>query len=223
MPGPTAKRISGIVAVLVIIVVAAAIYLAAPQPAAPVATALSTPSPLPAPTPTPASSKAAPTAASTTPTPLIGIAAVQNPGPPSLSSAPALLPWESQVMQVLNTPSGPSGKARQLFALLRTLPPEALTTTTERAVEWVQNSDYQSTAGPVIVDPHTHGAVLSVLFSDLMDRPDQVSLPTLLDIARTPDHPFAPFARDNLAQALGQDFQSNWGQWSAAIHQRLQP
>ena len=65
-----------------------------------------------------------------------------------------------------------------------------------------------------MINPQTHGMVLSVLFDDLLERPDEITLPVLLTIARTPTHPLAPEARDNLELLLGTNFGADWMKWT---------
>ena len=73
----------------------------------------------------------------------------------------------------------------------------------------------------MITNPKTRGQVLSPMFSDLLDRSDAVTLPTLLDIATTPDHPFAPEAVEDLKLLVGADYGTDWVQWTQAIRQIL--
>ena len=128
--------------------------------------------------------------------------------------------WEQQLAGKLSRLK-PMEKARAIFALLPTLPESALATATEVAVEKLPDADYPSTALPVVTNPETHGQVLSVLFADLLERPDAITLPALLTIAKNPDHPFAPSALDDLRLLLNADYGSDWSRWDAAIRQKL--
>ena len=140
---------------------------------------------------------------------------------PHLPLSGEMLPWEAAVKRILDSPSGPGVRAQALFGLLPRLPEEALATTTEQATTWLRDRDYAATAAPLIENPTTHGAILSVMFADLMERPDPVTLPTLLAIARQPSHPFAAAARDNLSLLLGSNHGADWAAWESSIRQRL--
>ena len=105
--------------------------------------------------------------------------------------------------------------------MIPTLPPQALATAAELAVEKLPDADYPATALPVVTNPETHGQVLSVLFADLLERPDAITLPALLTIAKNPEHPFAPSALDDLRLLLNADYGSDWSRWDAAIRQKL--
>ena len=117
----------------------------------------------------------------------------------------------------------PTDRARAIFAMLPTLPPQALATAAAQAVEQLPDADYPATALPVITNPQTHGQVLSVLFADLLERPDAITLPALLTIAKNSDHPFAPSALDDLRLLLSADFGNDWPRWDAAIREKLAP
>lgn len=128
--------------------------------------------------------------------------------------------WEQQLAGKLSRLK-PVEKARAIFALLPSLPESALATATAQAVEKLPDADYAATALPVIINPETHGQVLSVLFADLLERPDAITLPALLTIAKNPEHPFSPSALDDLRLLLNADHGSDWPRWDAAIRQKL--
>ena len=87
-------------------------------------------------------------------------------------------------------------------------------------MEVLRDPDYAAIAQPVLVNPQTGGAILSVLFADVMQRPDAIALPALLQVARSPEHPYASYARDNLALLVGHDWAADWPAWEAAVRQR---
>ena len=165
------------------------------------------------------------------PAPLPEIRAADLPPNPD-DSAPQTAPpipldtspsnWELQLVGKLSHLK-PTEKARAIFDLLPTLPESALATVTVQAVEKLPDADYAATALPVITNPETHGQVLSVLFADLLERPDAIALPALLAIAKNPDHPFAPSALDDLRLLLNADHGSDWPKWEAAMLKKLKP
>lgn len=132
-----------------------------------------------------------------------------------------MLPWEAAVASILRTPASRGDKAAALFSLLRQLPTEAWPSVTEQALAWLPDSEFERQAGPMLADPETHGLVASVLFADLMQRPQSVSLPLLLAVARQAAHPYATSARDNLALLLGQNRGEDWVGWQRAIDAKL--
>jgi hypothetical protein len=147
-----------------------------------------------------------------------------NGGPPIMPAIPleqGELPWEAQLRLVRDAPNlSDAERARRLFALLPGLAVEGRETAAEQAVSLVKNADYD-VAKPVLLNPGTYGPALNVLFADLAERPPEIQLPTLLQIARIQQHPFAPNARENLELFLGADYGADWNRWDAAIRASL--
>jgi hypothetical protein len=88
-------------------------------------------------------------------------------------------------------------------------------------VDSLPDADYAALALPVVTNPRTHNRAMSVLFADLMERPDAITLPALLKIARNSEHAFAPSAKDNLQLLLNADFGTDWARWETEIQRVL--
>ncbi len=157
---------------------------------------------------------------------------VAEPSPKQGDSAPQMAPaiqldprpssWELQLAEKTSRLK-PTDRARAIFAMLPTLPPQALASAAAQAVEQLPDADYPATALPVIINPQTHGQVLSVLFADLLERTDAITLPALLTIAKDSKHSFAPSALDDLSLLLNANYGSDWPRWDAAIREKLAP
>ena len=147
-----------------------------------------------------------------------------NGGPPLLPALPLQkgeLPWEARVRSVIEAEGvSAAQRAEALLRLMPSLPVEGRQTATEEAVKILPSRDYRP-ARDALTNPGTYGPALNVLFADLMDRPPEITLPTLLQIARIAQHPFAPSARENLQLLLGQDYGADWNRWDAAIRAAL--
>lgn len=131
------------------------------------------------------------------------------------------LAWERRI-DVITAAAGLTDavKARLLLEMLPGLPEEALDAATREAMERLPDRDH-GIAQTRLLDPQTHGMVLSVLFADLLERPDVVALPALLTLAKVPAHPFAHEARVNLELLTSQHFGRNWSQWEAEVQRRI--
>ena len=141
---------------------------------------------------------------------------------PKIELSRGKLAWEAAIETAANANGvSDTAKSRQLLAMIATLPEEAFTAASEEAVKRLPDTDYNAVALPLVANPQTHGLVESVLFADLMERPDAIALPALLRIARTPDHPYAKFAHDNLDLLVGEDFGADWPKWDAAVQKTL--
>jgi hypothetical protein len=131
------------------------------------------------------------------------------------------LAWEARIRSVLSREKATDAeKARGLLALLPTMPAEGAETCAEEAVKRLPDAEYRH-AQAAVTNPGTYGLALGVLFADLMERPDNLRLPTLITIARNSSHPYAGPARDNLELLLGQDFGNDWPRWEIAVRERL--
>ena len=63
--------------------------------------------------------------------------------------------------------------------------------------------------------------VLDVLVTDLMNREDPVKLPTLLEIAKIPNHPHHEEAATDLQIFLDEDYGTDWTKWDAKLKEYL--
>ena len=139
---------------------------------------------------------------------------------PSIPLETGKLPWEKTIEQIEEAKVSDAEKGRRLLETLPTMPVDARETAAERAVALLPNADYRP-AQAALGNPAMFGSAMGVLFGDLMNRPDELRLPTLLVIARNPEHPYAPSARDNLNLILGKNLGTDWTGWDAAIRQHL--
>ncbi len=112
-------------------------------------------------------------------------------------------------------------KAQLLVGMLPGLPPKVLARAAEEAATRLPDANYVTALRPTLINPQTHGMAMSVLFADLMQRPDAIALPILVSIAQEPKHPYAQSARDNLQYLLRKDFGKDWAKWNEAIRERL--
>ena len=69
----------------------------------------------------------------------------------------------------------------------------------------------------IVKNPQMPEEVLDVFVTDLMNRDDAVKLPTLLEIAKIPNHPHHEEAQTDLQIFLDEDYGNDWGKWDAAM------
>jgi hypothetical protein len=140
---------------------------------------------------------------------------------PSILLETGELPWEATIRKTLADKDAPDAeKGRRLLETIPTMPVEGREVAAEEAIKRIPNAEYRH-AQAALANPAMFGTSVSVLFADLMNRPDEIRLPTLLMIARNPEHPYAPNARDNLNLLIGKDLGTDWTGWDAAIRQHL--
>jgi hypothetical protein len=204
-------------AVLVLAICGAAIwFLQSSPPAAPLPEILSvTPGPVEAATLPPARPTTIPTA--TDP-------AVAPPPAPVVKSAPPA-EWEIKIDAILranpdNSDAANSATAQTLINLLPTLPPEGQTEAAQHISNLLSDKDYNRVL-PIVKNPTMTEDVLDVLVTDLMNRDDTVKLPTLLEIAKIPNHPHHEEAATDLQIFLDEDYGTDWAKWDAKLKEYL--
>jgi hypothetical protein len=104
--------------------------------------------------------------------------------------------------------------------MLPTLPEDGQAEAAQHITNLLPDSDYAK-ARPVLMNPSTPEPVLSVLFTDLMNRSDPVKLRAFLDIAKIPNHPFREEALSDLQIFLGDDYGTDWARWNREMEAYL--
>ena len=175
---------------------------APPAPPLPVAAA----APSPAWTPAPFPGAARPVVSAVTPA----------PGVPS-AMAPA---WESTIDGILRSDASEGQMARMLINILPTLPEDGQIEAANHIANLLPDADYK-TLRPLLLDSSLPESVLSVFFTDLMNRDDPTKLNAFLDIAQIPNHPFQSEAMSDLQIYVGDDYGTDWPKWKSAVTQYL--
>ena len=130
-------------------------------------------------------------------------------------------PWEGVIRRILETPNiSESEKGRRLLEVMPTLAVQGRETATEEGIRRLGNEDYRY-AQNIVTNAGTYPLALAVLWQDLMERPKDISLPTLLTVARNPAHPYAEAAVDNLDYLLGKNYGTDWARWDAEVRASL--
>jgi hypothetical protein len=130
--------------------------------------------------------------------------------------------WEDKVDAILTTEGKDSDKAKELLQLFPTLPEDGKEEVAQHLSNLVADEDY-APLGKLFLDPTLPESVLDVLMADVLNRPNAVKLPTLLEVARNPQHPGAAEAKDLLELFLDpdDDYGNDWNKWQAKMDQWL--
>jgi hypothetical protein len=139
--------------------------------------------------------------------------AITNAAPPETNAVPT---WEDLVDDILQANTDDAMQLRQLLALYPHVPEEGQVEIAQHLANLAADGDY----GPVrqiLTNPETPEDVTDVLLADVLNRPNATKLPTLLDIARTPQHPNAEEAKELLGLYLDEDYGDAWNQWQQAM------
>jgi hypothetical protein len=129
--------------------------------------------------------------------------------------------WEGKVDDLLGSASSDPDKAKRMLEMFPHLPPDGQEEVARHLTNLVPDRDYDAMRA-YLTNAALPAAVLEVLFGDVLNRPNSLKLPALLDVARTPQHPEAGEARDFLQLYLEADYGSDWGTWQAKMDEWLQ-
>jgi len=145
-----------------------------------------------------------------------------TPAQASSTTTNATAEWEDKVDAILTTEGKDSDKAKDLLQLFPTLPEDGKEEVAQHLSNLVADEDY-APLGKLFLDPTLPESVLDVLMADVLNRPNSVKLPTLLEVARNPQHPGASEAKDLLELFLDpdEDYGSDWNKWQAKMDQWL--
>jgi hypothetical protein len=130
--------------------------------------------------------------------------------------------WEDRVEQILgNDDTDEPQKAKQMLQIFPRLPEDGQVEVAQHLSNLVSDEDYAGLAA-LTADGSLPEAVLDVLLSDVLNRPNSLKLPLLLDIAKSEQHPKAAEAKDLLELFLEEDYGKDWNKWQAGVQQWLQ-
>lgn len=160
------------------------------------------PSPLPPAKPAaPRQASAAAAAATTSADPGSAITATSDPL--GLAAAPShVVAWEDRLDQLLTAETDTATTVRGLVSSMRQLPPEAQEQYAAHAVNLCGDEQF-ALLGEIYLNARTPQVVTETIFSDLLNRPDEIKLPLLAKTLRNAAHPMAGKAEEVLRTYIG--------------------
>ena len=84
----------------------------------------------------------------------------------------------------------------------------------------MSDQDY-APLGKLLTDSNLPEPVLDVLIVDVLNRPNSLKLPLLLEVARDAQHPKAGEAKDLMELYLEEDHGADWTKWQTKMEQWL--
>jgi hypothetical protein len=141
--------------------------------------------------------------------------------PPPLPTDPGISEADRKIDEVLranpdNSEGAHTSTAQMLINLLPTLPPEGQAQAAQHISNLLADKEYPRVRS-LVLNPSAPQEVIDVFVTDLMNRDDSVKLPTLLEIAKIPNHPTREEALTDLQIFLDGDFGTDWGKWEASL------
>jgi hypothetical protein len=135
---------------------------------------------------------------------------------PSLVAANVLTNWEDKVEEILTAEGEDTDKAKKMLEIFPNLPEEGKVEVAQHLSNLVPDEDY-GPLGKLLTDSSLSEDVLDVLLADVLNRPNSVKLPLLMEVARDSSNPKASEAKDLLELFLEDDYGTDWAKWQAKM------
>ena len=121
--------------------------------------------------------------------------------------------WEDKLEEIIGSDTmDDTNKVQQLFALFPHVPADSKAEVAQHLSNLVSDEGY-SQLGALLKDSTLSDDTLDVLMQDILNRPNSLKLPELLEVAQTPNHPKADEAKDILSLFLDEDYGNDWSKW----------
>jgi hypothetical protein len=124
--------------------------------------------------------------------------------------------WEDKLEETLAAQTTTEAKASQMLAMFPRLPEAGQVEFATHLCNLVTDEDY-APLGRLLGNPRLPQDVLDTLMADVLNRPNSLKLPTLLEVARTAEHPKASDAKEVLQFFLESDYGDDWPKWQEKV------
>lgn len=128
--------------------------------------------------------------------------------------------WEDKVDEILGSTSADADKAKQMIEMFPRLPADGQEEVARHITNLLPDEDFGLLRG-YLTNAALPEEVLDVLLDDVLNRPNSLKLPALLEVARATQHPKAAEAKDFLELFLEEDYGNDWDKWQAGMEQWL--
>lgn len=125
--------------------------------------------------------------------------------------------WEDTLDSIVGSDDDDTNKVKQLFALFPKLPPDGQEEAVQHLSNLVEDTNYAQLGALMTNDSLSEG-VLDELLADLLNRPNSLKLPMLLDLAQDPNNAKSAEAKDLLELYLGDDYGTDWPKWQSSMN-----
>jgi hypothetical protein len=143
-------------------------------------------------------------------------APVANFQPTNILAAPNMsgsdTNWEEKIDDIVGSDDPDTNKVQKLYALFPKLPPDGQEEAAQHLSNLVDDEDY-APLGAMLKNDKLPEGVLDELLADVLNRPNNLKLPLLLDVASDANHAKHDEAKDLLELYLGEDYGSDWNSW----------
>jgi hypothetical protein len=120
--------------------------------------------------------------------------------------------WEEKIDDIVGSDEPDTNKVQKLYALFPKLPPDGQEEVAQHLSNLVDDEDY-APLGEMLKNDKLPEGVLDELLADVLNRPNNVKLPELLQVASDANHAKHDEAKDLLELYLGEDYGTDWNSW----------
>lgn len=131
---------------------------------------------------------------------------------PTEASTNVITNWEDRVDQILGDSTEVEEKARKMLELLPQFPEAGQIEAAQHIANLLADEDYEK-FGRYLVNPKTAVEVQDIILADVLNRPNEIKLPLLLQTARTAGNAKAADAKEILELYLEEDYGNDWDRW----------
>ena len=124
--------------------------------------------------------------------------------------------WEQRLDDILGANDDEPQKATKLLEMFSLLPEDGQIEVAQHLSNLLPDDRYGALAQS-FTNAATSEGVLDVLMTDVLNRGNALKLPTLLQVARTENHPKSGEARDVLEVFVDENYGTDWPKWEKAI------
>ena len=124
--------------------------------------------------------------------------------------------WDKQIDAILDSKATDTVIADKLLELYPRVPAEGQADLVLEIAPRISNENYSKLSN-IMTNSSSPEDVIETLLTDLIDRPDKLRLPLLLDLARVKENPKSGDAHDLLEVIIGEDYGEDWDQWSKKV------
>lgn len=154
------------------------------------------------------------------PQPKVGSSNATTGVPTLIGEATLITDWNEKIDSALRTAGEDRDVAKSLLQLFPRFPAEGQVEALQHISNLLPDEDYPELA-KLMEDAKLPDAVLEELMMDLLNRPNKIMLPELLQVAKNSEHPKAGEAKDFLELYLEEDYGTDWNLWQTKLDEWL--
>ena len=139
---------------------------------------------------------------------------------PAVTDTNIIADWEQKIDDALASGKDESETAKTILGMFPKMPPEGQISVAQHIVNLLADEDFGSFAGN-LTNSAVSTDVHEIIFADLLNRPNKIKLPMLLEVARNGKPEQVTEAKDFLEVFVGEDFGTDWNLWQTKVQEWL--